>query len=167
MKDPFFERTVVLVWHHDENGAIGVVLNRALPHSIAEVLMIPGLDELALHPDSRVSWGGPVETESGTAISKANLSKGEGWQISENIAVTRSEDALSRILSQNKQVILCLGYAGWGAGQLDAEIETGGWLFTDATPDLLFDTDTEKGYEKALQTLGLSPDTIWMQPISD
>ena len=107
------------------------------------------------------------ETDSGTAISRTNLSQGEGWQISGDIAITRSEDVLSKMLSEVKQVILCLGYAGWGPGQLDAEIEAGGWLFTDATPDLVFDTHTEDGYNKALLTLGLTPETIWMQPISE
>jgi putative transcriptional regulator len=167
MKDPFFERTVVLVWHYDENGAIGVIVNRSLPHSIPDVLMIQGIDDMTLHPDNRVSWGGPVETDSGTAISRANLAQGEGWQVSCDIAITRSEDVLSRMLSEFKQVVLCLGYAGWGPGQLDAEIEAGGWLFTDATPDLVFDTHTEDGYDKALKTLGLTSETIWMQPISE
>ena len=167
MRDPFFERTVVLVWHHDENGAIGVVVNRVLPHEISDVLLIQGLEDTPLHPENRVSWGGPVETSSGTAITRTSLSKDEGWQISGDIAITRSEDVLSRMLSENKQVILCLGYAGWGPGQLDAEIEAGGWLFTEATADIVFDAPTEEGYERALKTLGLTPETIWMQPISE
>lgn len=167
MKDPFFERTIVLVWHHDANGAIGVVVNRALPHKIPEVLMIQGLEKMALHPNSRVSWGGPVESGSGTAISRGSVADSEGWQIGGDIAITRSEEVLSRMLSEEKQVILCLGYAGWGPGQLDAEIQAGGWLFTDATSDLVFDINTDDGYEKALQTLGLTPETIWMQPINE
>ena len=72
-----------------------------------------------------------------------------------------------RLLTERRQIILCLGYAGWGPGQLDAEIEAGGWLYTDATSDLVFDAPTEEGYERALQSLGLTPETVWMQPISE
>jgi len=167
MKDPFFERTVVLIWHHDENGAMGVVVNRVLPHRITEVLKMKGLEETPLHPDNRVSWGGPVETGSGTAITRASLPEGEGWQITADIAITRSEQLLGQMLTERRQIILCLGYAGWGPGQLDAEIEAGGWLYTDATSDLVFDAPTEEGYERALQSLGLTPETVWMQPISE
>ena len=71
------------------------------------------------------------------------------------------------MLSEKRQVILCLGYAGWGPGQLDSEIEAGGWLYTDATPDLIFNSKDEQGYERALQTLGLSTGAVWMAPISE
>ena len=167
MKDPFFEGTVVLVWHYDADGAIGVIVNRALPHSIADVLMLNGIEEVHQHPENRVTWGGPVETGSGTAITRAQIDDGEGWQLDGDIAITRSEDVLSRMLSVKRQVILCLGYAGWGPGQLDSEIEAGGWLYTDATPDLIFNSKDEQGYERALQTLGLSTGTVWMAPISE
>ena len=167
MKDPFFEGTVVLVWHYDADGAIGVIVNRALPHSIPDVLMLTGVEEMNLHPENRVTWGGPVETGSGTAISRAQINDGEGWQLDENIAITRSEDVLYRMLSEQKQVILCLGYAGWGPGQLDAEIEAGGWLYTDATPDLVFDSRDEDGYAQAIKTLGLTKGSVWMTPISE
>lgn len=167
MKDPFFEGTVVLVWHYDEDGAIGVIVNRALPHSIPEVLMLSGVEDIRQHPQNRVTWGGPVETGSGTAISRAQINDGEGWQLAGDIAITRSEDVLSRMLTEQKQVILCLGYAGWGPGQLDAEIEAGGWLYTDATPELVFNSQDEEGYARALKTLGLSVGTVWMTPISE
>ena len=71
------------------------------------------------------------------------------------------------MLSAENQVLLCLGYTGWGPGQLDAEIEAGGWLFTEPTTDLVFTGNDDSGYERALSSLGLSTNTVWMAPISE
>ena len=128
------------------------------------------LDTQALRtrsPHAALSARSAVETGSGTAITRAQLCDGEGWQLEGDIAITRSEDVLSRMLIEKRPVILCLGYAGWGPGQLDAEIEAGGWLYTDATADLIFNSKDEKSYERALQTLGLNASTVWMAPISE
>ena len=167
MKDPFFERTVVLVWHHDEQGAIGVVINRSLPHQLSDVLMLQEAADFAPHPDTHVSWGGPVETTSGTVIIRDPVEGPDGWNVAQGISITRSEDVLFRLIREHKQLILCLGYAGWGPGQLDAEVAAGGWLFTDATPDLIFDAPADECYDRALSTLGLTPEMVWMQPVSE
>jgi putative transcriptional regulator len=167
MKDPFFERTVVLVWHHDENGAIGVVINRTLPHEMNDILLLSETSDIDAHPNSRVHWGGPVETGSGTAITRAVIDEDEGWRITNGISVTRSESTLSRLLLAKEEIILCLGYAGWGPGQLDAEIASGGWLHTEASTELIFSHPEDDGYANALKTLGVTPELVWMHPISE
>ncbi len=167
MRDPFFERAVVLVWHHDEDGAIGVVINRPLSQQLDEVLMPMDEVDVSGHHDNRVTWGGPVETTSGTILTQGEIGDDEGWVLPGGIAVTRSQDALIRLIGEDAPIVLCLGYAGWGAGQLDREIETGGWLVLEVEAELVFDREVEALYERALGRLGLTPSTVWMQPISE
>ena len=85
----------------------------------------------------------------------------------DGIGVTRSQDALLRLLEQREPVILCLGYAGWGPGQLDKEIELGGWLWTDCDADIVFGAPPEERYDRALATLGLHASSLWVPPISE
>jgi putative transcriptional regulator len=162
MNDPFFENAVVLLWHHDEDGAIGIVLNRPLEHPVSEVLEGPPVED---YPGATVCWGGPVERGSGTAVVRGEVTQDEGWALTENLGVTRSEDRLRRAIEARTELLLCLGYAGWGAGQLEQEIQDGSWLYTDVSEDLIFDTSSGDLYDRALQTLGLTPSTILMQPI--
>jgi putative transcriptional regulator len=169
--DPFFERTVVLVWHHDEDGAIGVVINRATDHTLGEVLQFPPDPDKALdlrqYDSTPVVWGGPVERGAGTVVAWGSIQHDEGWTLPDGVAVTRSQPALLRLLASGAPLILCLGYAGWGAGQLDQEIQRGDWLWTDIEPGLIFKTPPEKRYTHALATLGLTENMVWMQPIDE
>jgi putative transcriptional regulator len=167
MHDPFFERTVVLLWHHDEGGAIGVVVNKPLEQTIEEVLPAPEGVDLAPYRNTPVGWGGPVETGSGTVVSRERMSTEEGWNVDGGLGITRSLDTLLRLIRRQEPILLCLGYAGWGPGQLDHEIQAGGWLWTDCDASLVFEVPAEERYDKALATLGLTRTTVWMQPIDE
>ena len=165
--DPLFDRTVVLVWHHDGDGAIGVVINRHLKHRLDDVVDIDkglGLDRYAHIP---VAWGGPMETGSGTVVTSGALSEGEGWTLPSGLGVTRSQEAMLRLLRDHVPLMLCLGYAGWAPGQLDREIAEGCWLWTDCDASIVFDTPPEDRYDRALAALGLTSATVWMQPINE
>jgi putative transcriptional regulator len=166
MKDPFFEKTIVLVWHHDDDGAIGVVLNRPMEHVLPDVLAVDDTEvDLTSYADDHVGWGGPVEHQSGTVVTRGTIGKEEGWTLGTGLSVTRSQETLLRLIREKDPILLCLGYAGWGAGQLDREISEGGWLYTDPDPRLVFEIPSDKRYEQALATLGLDPRTLWMGPI--
>ncbi|MEZ4316571.1 MAG: YqgE/AlgH family protein [Myxococcota bacterium] len=180
MKDPFFEQTVVLVWQHDEDGAIGVVVNRPLkdviergimPKSASSLLVdVLVLDEdldMSSYAEDEVSWGGPVDTDSGTIVTAGTIDDDEGWLLPGGIAVTRSHDALVRLVKANANLMLCLGYAGWGRGQLDREISEGSWLFTELDPGLLFEVPPAERYDRAFQALGVPKELVWMQPIDE
>ena len=168
MRDATFERTVVLLWHHDDEGAIGVVVNRPVEHKLADVLILDeGMEPVPEDDASQVRWGGPVDTGMGTVVTLGNVQEDEGWMLNCGIGVTRSQEALGRLLKERAPLLLCLGYAGWGPGQLDREIEAGGWLFTDVDPELVFREPSESVYDKALASLGLTPGTVWMNPISE
>jgi putative transcriptional regulator len=167
MKDPFFERAVVLVWHHDAEGAIGVVVNRLLSQSLAEVIESDAGIDLSPYKDSKVSWGGPVEARSGTVVAIGQIREDEGWILADGLAVTRSQEALVRLIRQHAPLTLFLGYAGWGAGQLDKEIESGGWICTEPDSEILFSIPADERYDRALATLGLTSSTVWMTPIDE
>lgn len=166
MGDPLFERTVVLLWHHDEDGAIGVVINRPLEHTLPNVLELPERVDLSTYTHTHVGWGGPVENGSGTVVTTVPVPDDEGWNV-QGIGVSRSMDVLVSLLERREPVLLCLGYAGWGPGQLDQEIVQGGWILTEPDPALIFETPADERYERALATLGLRPEHLWMQPIDE
>lgn len=166
MRDPFFEHALVLVWHHDEDGAIGVVVNRPLEHTLATVVDLPGDIDMSAYADTHVVSGGPVESGSGTVVTTDPVPEELGWNM-DGLAVSRSMDVLLELLSKGRPVLLCLGYAGWGPGQLDAEIQSGGWLWTEPDPKLLFETDADKRYDLALASLGLTADKVWMVPVDE
>ena len=164
LSDDFFEGAVVLLWHHDENGAIGVILNRPLEHSLAEVLVDDGGVDLAAIR-GRVCWGGPVDPESGTLVTPSKIDDEEGWTINDTVGISRSQDVLQRLLKAGDPLNLYLGYAGWGAGQLDDEIHSGGWLYAEPVPELVFSQDLDTLYDRSLAQLGLRREHVMMTPI--
>lgn len=167
MHDPNFRHSVVLVFNHDEMGAAGVVVNRPLRQTLPEVLSLEDAIDLDAYRDTRVSWGGPVQEDAGIVVTNAAIEDGEGQSLPNGISVTGSQDALVRLLSSKAEVLLCVGYAGWGAGQLDHEIETGSWLWTDCDARLVFEVPPERRYDEALASLGLTRDMVWMKPIDE
>ncbi|HMV68547.1 MAG TPA: YqgE/AlgH family protein [Myxococcota bacterium] len=167
MRDPFFERAVVLVWLHDDDGALGVVVNRMLTQTVADMLQPPDGTDLSAYEASAVAWGGPVEQHVGTVLTRTAVDEDEGWNLEGGISVTRSLDALLRLIGQGDGFLLCLGVAGWGPGQLDDEIQQGAWLWTDCDASLVFEVPVEERYDRALATLGLTRDRVWMQPIDE
>jgi putative transcriptional regulator len=166
MRDTVFERTVVLLWHHDEDGATGVVVNRPLRHAVPEVLELPREIDLSSYGETRVAWGGPVENTSGTVLAPVAVPPDEGWNV-DGIGISHSMDVLMSLLEGPHPVLLCLGYAGWGPEQLDREIQQGSWLWTDPDPRLLFECPFEERYDRALATLGLTAHGVWMTPIDE
>jgi putative transcriptional regulator len=167
MHDPFFEKTVVLVWTHDEDGALGVIVNRLLKQHLPEVLQAPDGVDLSPYAASQVAWGGPVEPNVGTVVSKVAVDEDEGWNLEGGLSVTRSLDALLRLIGAREQLLLCLGFAGWGPGQLDQEIAEGSWLWTDCDMSLVFEVPVAERYDRALATLGLRKEQVWMRPVDE
>lgn len=164
MEDPNFARSVVLVCQHDESGAFGLVINRDGPVSIGAVTERMDLGEPA-DPESVTWWGGPVGPGTGFVIWRGEAEDEEGWTLGGRVAVSPSAQRLKSLVEGKVPFFLCLGYAGWGAGQLDQEIETGSWLYADVDPDIIFDVPLDERYDKALETLGLTAHTVWMTPI--
>ena len=160
LKDPNFYQTVTLICQHDENGALGVVINRPI-ESLALHDVLSQLElGVKIAPPSRpepVYAGGPVHNELGLVLHEG---LGE-WQstipVGEQMGLTSSRDVLESIADGTgpKKVLLSLGYAGWGAGQLESEIHQNSWLTVKAQPDLVFDTPPHERWEKSMEAMGL------------
>lgn len=167
MKDPFFEGAVILLCQHDENGALGLVINRVTSLSVQNVLEQLDISLPQTFEAHSVNWGGPVEPGAGFIVFPGKVPDDEGWNVGDGIAVSPSRDQLIEALVQEQPFLLCLGYAGWGAGQLDNEIASGSWLVTDVDMDLVLALDMDDRYDGALLRMGLMATGVWMQPVDE
>lgn len=168
MLDPRFARTVIYVCAHSPEGAMGLVINQpaqniAFPHLLEQLEIIPTAKGIRLPEKAEtvaVLKGGPVETGRGFVLHSADFFIDKSTlPIDEGICLTATVDILRAIAQGEgpKEAVLALGYAGWGAGQLESEINENGWLNCDADPSLLFDGGFETKYERALRKIGVDP----------
>jgi putative transcriptional regulator len=167
MKDPYFEGSVILLCQHDEAGALGLVINRETSLSVQNVLEQLSLELPESYEQHTVNWGGPVEPGAGFIVFPGKVSEDEGWDVGQGIAVSPSRERLIEALVQDEPFLLCLGYAGWGAEQLDEEIASGSWLVTEVDLDVILACAMDERYDAALARLGLHAAGIWMQPIDE
>jgi putative transcriptional regulator len=182
LEDPTFAKSVVYVCEHSERGAMGLIINKpsdlSLKHLFDKV-------ELPLHRQdllqSDVLHGGPVQTERGfvlhdpmlekdsvdseisntEAVATPNSIYASTLSVPGGLAMTTSKDVLEALANGSgpQRVVVTLGYASWGEGQLESEIGENSWLTVPADPSVIFDTPIEQRYDKALSLLGLQ---AWM-----
>jgi len=158
MLDERFVKTVIYMCAHTEDGAMGLVVNKIL-----EDIDFPDLlDQLDLNPaaggtDIRVHFGGPVESGRGFVLHSSDYQQDATMVIDEQIALTATTDILRDIAEGDgpQSSLLALGYAGWGPGQLDSEIQANGWLSGDADPGLIFGNEPDKIWQGALAKIGI------------
>lgn len=163
LRDPNFQRTVVLLVQHDAKGALGLVVNRESTVRLGDV--VEALDALApIRANQALLWGGPVERNVGFVIFRGVSP--EGWQVGE-IGISASSTRLAELATGSQPFHLCLGYAGWGPGQLDREVEDGSWVSVDSGADLLFDVPVRDRYDLAMARNGLNADLLWMHPVHE
>lgn len=148
----FFQRTVVLICHHNAEGAFGLVLNRSLGKTAGELIVADLPDQLK---DSPLFLGGPVQPGALSYL-HTDLFIPEA-DVMPNLALGHSLDGLLEIgegFSPNKKVRLFAGYAGWSPGQLEGEMKRKAWLTFPASLELVFDTPPAMLWEKVLQVKG-------------
>ncbi len=166
MSDERFARSVIYVCAHSTEGAMGIVVNKPaanikFPDLLVQLEVIPAAERIELPTqagDVKVLKGGPVETGRGFVLHSADFFiENSTLPIDEGICLTATLDILKAIARGNgpASAILALGYAGWAPGQLEQEIQENGWLHCTADPELIFGTDTEHKYEKALHKIGV------------
>ncbi|MFD1912698.1 YqgE/AlgH family protein [Halodurantibacterium flavum] len=164
MGDPRFERSVVFLCAHSDDGAMGLIVNKPAP----EVKFTDLLDQLNIvrgpaAADIRVHFGGPAEHGRGFVLHSADYSaNGSTLQVDDRIGMTGTLDILEDIARGTgpARSLLALGYAGWGPGQLEEEILQNGWLTCDAPIDLVFSGNNAAKWQDALGTLGIDPLTL-------
>ncbi len=150
MSDPNFSRSVVLMIHHSEEGAMGVVLNRSSDKTIHEVWEMVGNDPC--ERDDLIYIGGPVP---GPLVAVHTLEPFSEQEVLPGLHVSTHRDALDQIVRNMQQPFrIFSGHAGWGEGQLDGELEVGGWLSSKATLEEVF-SDDDTLWEKVTQRIGL------------
>ncbi len=160
MPDPRFEKSVIFMCAHSlSTGAMGLIINKKIEgldfRDLAQKLEIP---LSAKTPDFPVLYGGPVETGRGFVLHSGDYESDESTlPVSEEVSLTATLDILRAIASGQgpAKSIFALGYAGWGAGQIEDEIRSNGWIHCEADPQLLFDVDLDSKWATALRTLGI------------
>jgi putative transcriptional regulator len=158
LADPNFSRTVTYICEHGEHGAMGIVLNRPTDLRLADVLrhmeIEGGLGEAG---QQIVYLGGPVEEERGFVLHTHTEPWDSTLAVDENISITTSRDILEAMARGEgpRRTLVALGYAGWGAGQLERELKQNAWLSGPADQSILFELPADRRWEAAARLLGV------------
>ena len=160
MEDPRFAQSVIYLCAHTLEGAMGLVLNRPLQRPKFDDLLRQ-LEVAPLPPARRIRLcaGGPMDNARGFVLHTADWTGEGSLRVDESLALTASLDVLKAIAEGNgpREGLLALGYAGWGPGQLDAEIQQNAWLSVPADETIVFDADHDTKWRRALAKLNIDP----------
>ena len=159
MRDARFARTVIFMCAHNQNGAMGLVINRLVGAiTFPDLLDQLGIQTTADTEEIRVHFGGPVESGRGFVLHSSDYNQDSTLEVDSKIALTATIDILRDIATGSgpRQRLMALGYAGWGPGQLDLEIQDNGWLHVEADDELIFGDDLGNKWERAIGKLGVS-----------
>jgi putative transcriptional regulator len=161
LEDPNFERSVVLMVEHSDEGSWGLIMNRPSTIAVSDILSSLGIS-WAGDPEAVVWSGGPVQPRTGWLVHRpVPGGDEETLEVTPGISLTTSPDRL-RVLAMEppQQVRFLMGYSGWGSGQLETELASGAWVNAEATPDLIFETPADEMWETTLRSLGIDPVTL-------
>ena len=160
MADPRFARTVIYLCAHSDEGAMGLVINKPMP----QITFVDLLEQLEIETegtieDQMVHFGGPVESGRGFVLHSGEFQREGTMMVDDVVGLTATIDILRAIAAGEGPAkhLLALGYAGWGPGQLDGEIQANGWLHAPADDAILFDHDLSTKWERSIAKLGVSP----------
>jgi putative transcriptional regulator len=163
MQDPRFARTVICVVAHSADGAMGIVVNKPIDGlSFDELLGQLGLEPVPPHRRIRMLQGGPVDGGRGFVLHTPDWSTDGSLTVTKDLAMTASIDILKAIAGGGgpRRGVLALGYAGWGPGQLEEEIQRNAWLSVPADEDLLFDEADGAKWRLAMAKLKVDPSAL-------
>jgi putative transcriptional regulator len=158
MADPNFAHTLTYVCEHNQDGALGIVVNKPTDLTLSalfeQIEVDGGGADLNGTP---VHYGGPVQVDRGFVLHRPLGNWQSTLAISDDLGLTTSKDVLEAVARGDgpKDMLVSLGYAGWSAGQLEQEIAQNAWLTVEADPDLLFDTPAEERLPAAIRLLGI------------
>lgn len=158
LQDPNFARTVTFICEHGQHGAMGIVLNRPTDLCLADVLQHMQIEGgMGVAGEQTVYLGGPVEEERGFVLHTHTDPWDSTLAVDEEISITTSRDILEAMARGTgpRRTLVALGYAGWGAGQLERELQQNAWLSGPADQSILFDLPAEQRWEAAARLLGV------------
>lgn len=153
--------TVIYICEHNDQGALGVVVNRPMDLTVGDLLKRLDLElslEIGVRQASPVFFGGPVQTDRGFVL-HTPIGDYSSSIVIGDLALTTSRDVLQEVAAGSgpDHLLVTLGYAGWGAGQLEEEMAQGAWLHVEADADILFEVPAAERYHAALAQLGIDP----------
>ena len=159
LEDPYFSNALVYICEHNENGALGIIVNRPIDMNLAglfEKIDIK-LEQTALS-GLPVYFGGPVQLDRGFVLHRPLGHWQSTMAINAEVGLTSSRDVLAAVAKDGmpSEIIVSLGYSGWDAGQLEEELAQNSWLTVPARSDILFDLPPEERLPAAMQKLGIS-----------
>jgi putative transcriptional regulator len=160
MQDPVFGGTVVYVCEHNENGVLGVVINK--PTDMTMQVLFERIDlklESDVDVDEPIMFGGPVQDDRGFVLHTPGSRYSSSLTVTKDVAFTTSIDVLEAVAAGDgpQRMLVSIGYSGWSPGQLEDEISRNGWLTVSADPDILFNLPIEERYTAAMRLLGIDP----------
>jgi putative transcriptional regulator len=162
--DPNFKRSVVLLVDHRPEGSLGFVVNRPADASLSTMLERIGMQSPPARDDTSVVLvGGPMAPQTGWVVfepTDETARADDVVQVSDRLAVSASRELLESLVKAepaNGRLLLVLGYAGWGPGQLDSELAQGAWIPVDFDERIVFETPFEERWATALRSLGIDP----------
>ncbi len=161
LQDPVFSRTVTYLCEHNDDGAMGLILNRPVDISLQQLLVALTIKDegftLAPATNNQVLFGGPVNSDRGFVLHSAGSTFASSHQLTDEIALTTSKDVLEALgtLDQPQRYLVTLGYSGWSPGQLEQELRDNVWLTIPAEPELLFEVPQAQLWQQAVSRLGI------------
>lgn len=164
MGDGRFKNTVIYMCVHDAEQAMGIIINKPKPDLVLSN-MLPHLDveDDVTYEDTGVLYGGPVESERGFVLhSRDFIDTENSLPLSDTLAMTTSKSILTALTRPNapRRAVLALGYTGWHAGQLEAEIMRNSWLVSQADENMIFEGHPDAKWKAALSMLGITPELL-------
>ena len=166
MADPYFSKALIYIAEHDEQGALGLIINRPLELNLATLLeriSIPySMENAARLTGQPVFFGGPVQTDRGFVLHQPIGAWQSTLTVEDEIGLTSSRDILLHVASsqQRLEMIITLGYSGWGPGQLEHELAQNAWLTVPASKHILFGLPHEEKLAAAMDMLGVDPTNL-------
>lgn len=162
LNDSNFHQAVVLMVEHTDEGSMGLVINRTAPLTFRELGKSQELEVAASRRDDPLFHGGPVEPYRGFVLHDSDRVD-EKNEILPGLYLSVTSDALTPLLKDaDAHVRFCLGYAGWGAGQIEFEMKQGSWLFTEANRDTVLQAEPRKVWDEVIKSMGIDP--AWVMP---
>lgn len=160
MQDPRFAKTVIFMCAHNADGAMGLVINKVLDSlTFPDLLAQLGIESVGIGDQIQIHFGGPVESSRGFVLHSPDYLRDASLVVDDAVALTATVDILKAIATGGgpERSLLALGYSGWGPGQLDSEIKANGWLHVPADDELIFGTEMDAKWERAIGKLGIDP----------
>lgn len=163
MRDPRFEKSVIYMCVHNAEGAVGLVVNRQIDSiTFPDLLKQLDIEPSDSAPNLPIHFGGPVETGRGFVLHSAEYGQTGTIMVGDRVGLTATVDILKDMAARRgpKNSLLALGYAGWGPGQLDGEIQQNAWLNVPADESLIFGSAIDTKWARAIAKIGIDPSLL-------